>query len=70
VTFGAIYVIDCQLNLPIDCCSDTSSSSYLFTDFEMLFFWVTEWRLNLQLPQPSSVYSKIESSETSSKMQS
>jgi hypothetical protein len=36
----------------------------LFTDFETLFIWGTECKVNLGLPQIFSVYSQIEASET------
>jgi hypothetical protein len=63
-TFVAIYLFNFYFNWPISRWSDTSTGSHLFTDFETLFIWATECRVNVGLPHLFSVYSQIESSET------
>ena len=60
----AIYLFNFYFNWPISRWSDTSTGSHLFTDFETLFIWATECRVNVGLPHLFSVYSQIESSET------
>jgi hypothetical protein len=64
VVFVAIYLVNFLSNWPVSRWSDTSTGSYLFTDFETLFIWATECRVNVGLPQLFSVYSQIEASET------
>ena len=60
----AIYLVNFLLNWPVSRWSDTSTGSYLFTDFETLFIWATECRVNVGFPHLFSVYSQIEASET------
>ena len=60
----AIYLFNFFFNWPISRWSDTSTGSHLFTDFETLFIWATECRVNVGLPHLFSVYSQIEASET------
>lgn len=64
VTFVVIYLFNFLLNWPVSRWSDTSTGSYLFTDFETLFIWATECRVNVGFPHLFSVYSQIEASET------
>jgi hypothetical protein len=64
VAFVAIYLVNFLLNWPVSRWSDTSTGSYLFTDFETLFIWATECRVNVGFPHLFSVYSQIEASET------
>lgn len=59
-----IYLFNFLLNWPVSRWSDTSTGSYLFTDFETLFIWATECRVNVGFPHLFSVYSQIEASET------
>lgn len=59
-----IYLVNFLLNWPVSRWSDTSTGSYLFTDFETLFIWATECRVNVGFPHLFSVYSQIEASET------
>ena len=64
MAFVAIYLINFFFNWPISRWSDTSTGSHLFTDFETLFIWATQCKVNLEIPHLFSVYSQIEASET------
>jgi hypothetical protein len=64
VTFVVIYLFNFFLNWPVSRWSDTSTGSYLFTDFETLLIWATDCRVNVGFPHLFSVYSQIEASET------
>jgi hypothetical protein len=66
VTFVVIYLFNFFLNWPVSRWSDTSTGSYLFTDFETLLIWATDCRVNVGFPHLFSVYSQIEASETCS----
>ena len=59
-----IYLFNFFLNWPVSRWSDTSTGSYLFTDFETLLIWATDCRVNVGFPHLFSVYSQIEASET------
>ncbi len=61
-----IYLFNFFLNWPVSRWSDTSTGSYLFTDFETLLIWATDCRVNVGFPHLFSVYSQIEASETCS----
>jgi hypothetical protein len=62
-TYVAIYLGNFLLAWPTTRWGDISSG-YLFGDFEVLFIWSDECRINAGLPELFSVYSQIEANET------
>jgi hypothetical protein len=63
VTFVAIYLVNFFLAWPTTRWGDITTG-YLFGDFEALFIWSNDCRINAGLPQLFSVYSQIEESDT------
>jgi hypothetical protein len=63
VTFVAIYLVNFFLAWPTTRWGDISTG-YLFGDFEALFIWSNECRINAGLPHIFSIYSQIEASNT------
>jgi hypothetical protein len=64
-TFVAIYLVNFFLAWPTTRWGDITTG-YLFGDFEALFIWSNECRINAGLPQIFSIYSQIEASDTCS----
>lgn len=62
-TFVVIYLVNFLLAWPTTRWGDITTG-YLFGDFEALFIWSNECRINAGIPQLFSIYSQIESSET------
>ena len=63
LTFVAIYLVNFFLAWPTTRWGDISTG-YLFGDFEALFIWSNECRINAGLPHIFSIYSQIEASNT------
>jgi hypothetical protein len=63
VTFVAIYLVNFFLAWPTTRWGDISTG-YLFGDFEALFIWSNECRIDAGLPHIFSIYSQIEASDT------
>jgi hypothetical protein len=64
-TFVAIYLVNFFLAWPTTRWGDITTG-YLFGDFEALFIWSNECRINAGVPQIFSIYSQIEASDTCS----
>jgi hypothetical protein len=62
-TFVAIYLVNFFLAWPTTRWGDITTG-YLFGDFEALFIWSNECRINASVPQIFSIYSQIEASDT------
>jgi hypothetical protein len=62
-TFVAIYLVNFFLAWPTTRWGDITTG-YLFGDFEALFIWSNDCRINASLPHLFSIYSQIESSDT------
>jgi hypothetical protein len=63
--FVAIYLVNFFLAWPTTRWGDITTG-FLFGDFEALFIWSDECRINAGLPHVFSVYSQIEASDTCS----
>jgi hypothetical protein len=64
-TFVAIYLVNFFLAWPTTRWGDITTG-YLFGDFEALFIWSNDCRINAGVPQIFSIYSQIEASDTCS----
>ena len=62
-TFVAIYLVNFFLAWPTTRWGDITTG-YLFGDFEALFYWSNDCRINTSLPHLFSIYSQIEASDT------
>jgi hypothetical protein len=62
-TFVAIYLLNFLLAWPTTRWGDITTG-YLFGDFEALFIWSNDCRINASLPHLFSIYSQIEASGT------
>jgi len=65
VTFVVIYLVNFSLAWPTTRWGDITTG-YLFGDFEALFIWSNECRIDAGLPDLFSIYSQIEASDTCS----
>ena len=63
MTFVAIYLVNFFLAWPTTRWGDISTG-YWFGDFEALFIWSNECRIDAGLPHIFSIYSQIEASDT------